>query len=402
MKVAAILGLLLVPLTLCKVIPSSAPVLNSDANSTYYSQTDSQLFTINDVALFLRKVRTIANEVFPTYETTKDYWPSNFDELVELADTQITKNYGDITMISSNPLQDVINGIFGTVNQVTGGINNVTGLVPKNITLSPGIVIVNPNSTIASDIIVDIKNNADKLISTVTKGNVTSLNSVVSSITQKAGSFVDELTGGVISSKAVNQSVTLLGNSIMDVAAGKKDIVDVLTDFLNLSSSVIGANNPLGKFIQNVAVYLSNNPDGVLANFIKIATFINALIMTLTKIAESLVSGLLQLIVNLIGYILQSLLNLFLGGIFGTHRLQEMTAEEVLPLQDLLDSMMRAQSGTTQKSTYIQIIVDILSKVIQKLFAMDPFVLSVLTDPSEVNIRRLILEIAKVLTDSNK
>lgn len=350
----------------------------------------------------MRKVRTIANEVLPTYETTKDYWPSNFDELVELADTQITKNYGDITMMSSNPLQDVINGIFGTVNQVTGGINNVTGLVPKNITLSPGIVIINPNSTIASDIIVDIKKNADKLISTVTKGNVTSLNSVVSSITQKAGSFVDELTGGVISSKAVNQSVTLLGNSIMDVAAGKKDIVDVLTDFLNLSSSVIGANNPLGKFIQNVAIYLSNNPDGVLANFIKIATFINALIMTLTKIAEGLVSGLLQLIVNLIGYILQSLLNLFLGGIFGTHRLQEMTAEEVLPLQDLLDSMMRAQSGTTQKSTYIQIIVDILSKVIQKLFVMDPFVLSVLTDPSEANIRRLILEVAKVLTDSNK
>jgi hypothetical protein len=88
----------------------------------------------------------------------------------------------------------------------------------------------------------------------------------------------------------------------------------------------------------------------------------------------------------------------FFGGVFGLGRLQTMTAEEAEIVKAHFLTAVRAQ-GSPVSISYTEALVDIFDKVVQKMFVTDPNVLHVLTDPSEKNIRRLILTTAKVLTD---
>jgi hypothetical protein len=77
-----------------------------------------------------------------------------------------------------------------------------------------------------------------------------------------------------------------------------------------------------------------------------------------------------------------------------------MSSEEALALEEHFINSIRAQ-GATVTTTYTRLLVDVLNRIVQKLFTMDPYVLSMLTDPSEANIRRFIIEFAKVITDHN-
>lgn len=320
--------------------------------------------------------------------------------------TTVTRTNTTTTTSSGNPLGDlfggIANGVGGLVNGVGGLVGNVTNGVTGtlgNITNGVGGALGNITNGVGGALgnltHVIAGNGTNPLVSI---GN--GLGGLIGSITNTTGNILGGLTNGIIDNDVLKGIAGFAGTALGGLLNGTLSVGDIISKGIDQINQFVGGTNPLGKFIQSLAVYLSNNQDGFIANFIKISTFINAIVNTVMAIAKAVVGNvsdgiqkaIFQAVTGIIGKI-------FGGGLFALQRLQTMGSDEFMELQGVFIDAVRAQSPVG--ASYIQQIFTIVGEVVKKVFATDPGFLSFLTDPSEENLRKAFTTIYRVVTAHN-
>ncbi|KAL9555073.1 hypothetical protein MBANPS3_002526 [Mucor bainieri] len=318
----------------------------------------------------------------------------------------VTRPNTTTTTNSGNPLGDlfggIANGVGGLVNGVGGLVGNVTNGVTGtlgNITNGVGGALGNITNGVGGalgNLTHIIAGNGTNPLVSIGNG----LGGLIGSITNTTGNILGGLTNGIVDNDVLKGIAGFAGTALGGLISGTLSVGDVIAKAIDQINQFTGGTNPLGKFIQSLAVYLSNNQDGFIANFIKISTFINAVINTVMAIVKAVLGNvtdgiqkaIFQAVTGIIGKI-------FGGGLFALQRLQTMGSDEFMELQTVFIDAVRAQSPVG--ASYIQQIFQIVGEVVKKIFVTDPAFLSFLTDPSEDNLRKAFTTIYRVVTAHN-
>lgn len=405
-----------------------------------------------EVSTFFRYAQHVADDALYNYQGKENIknWPNSVEELIKLMDKKLAGDRVELTAVSTNPFQDLVNNVGGAINGVSSAIsntvNNITNPAPKNNTFSivGGISSIGGNATKTNntfgnpigDVLGGVTSGLGGLVGNLTNGlgsavgnltngvgtavgglgnvvggvtnglgnivhdvagNATSgINNIVTSLTNTTGNLLENLTGGIISHNFLNDTLGFLGGSIAGILDGKVDLASVLKQGLDKLLTFTGANNPLGKFIQSIAQYLSEKPDSLLANAIKVFTFINSVTDTVNKIFGNVVKNGTQDIQNFVQGIISKLL---FGGSFGLHFIQTMTPAEANALQEHFLNAVRAE-GSPVAVAYTETMVDILNKLVQRMSIANPNAFSVIYNPSDENIRNFVVTAAKAVSDN--
>lgn len=334
------------------------------------------------------------------------------------ATNTITRTNGTNTS-GNNPLGDffggVANGVGGLVGNVTNGVGGLVGNVTNgvgglvgNVTNGVGGLVGNVTNGVGSalgNITTGVGGVLGNLTHIVT-GNGTNplldlsngIGGLIGSISDTAGNVLGSLTNGLINNDVLKTISSFAGTAIGGLINGSLSIGDIITNAIDQINKFTGGDNPLGNFIKTVATYLSNNQDSFASNLINLANFINTVIKTTINAAAAVLGnvsgGLADTVFSAVTGIIGKV---FGGGLFSLHRLQNMSSEEVMTLQNIFVDAVRAQSPAG--ASYIQQIFDIVGEVVKKVLISDPTFLSFLTNPSEDNLRKAFSTVYKVVTE---
>lgn len=316
---------------------------------------------------------------------------------------------GTVTLNGTDPISDILNGVGGTVNSILGNVGNLVGQVTgggktangNNINGLGGLLGDIANNTGA--LLGEIANSTGGLLSGVANGTGAILGGVangtggiLNGVANDVGGLLNGLTNGLISPDVINEALALVGNILSGVLSGNLGVDSAINQIIGSISQATGADNPLGKFLQNLANYLSNNQDGIIANVIKLSTFINAVSGAIGALISNSIGNVSANISKSISDVISGVIARVLGGGL-IHRTQDITAEDMMAFKNVfLDSMLAVNPNS---AAYAQQLYDILYQKVQKIIATDPFVLMFLANPTEENIRRAANAVAKVITE---
>ncbi|CEP15264.1 hypothetical protein [Parasitella parasitica] len=300
---------------------------------------------------------------------------------------------GDLFGNIANGVGGVVNGVGGLVGNVTSGVTNGVGGLVGNVT--GGI------SGALGNITTGVGGALGNLTHVITDNGLSNgLGGLIGSITNTTGNILGGLTNGIVNNDVLKSITSFAGTALGGLLNGSLSIGDIISNAIEQINKFAGGDNPLGKFIQSLAVYLSHNQDGLVANLIKTSTFINAVSNTVVSIAKAIVGNVTDGIKTAIFKAVSGIVGkIFGGGLFGLHRLQTMSSEEVETLQNIFVDAVRAQSPAG--ASYIQQIFDIVGEVVKKMFVADPNFLSFLTNPSEENLRKAFTTFYRTVTEHN-
>ncbi|CAO0792999.1 unnamed protein product [Mucor circinelloides] len=322
-----------------------------------------------------------------------------------VTNTTVTRTNGTSTS-TGNPLGDLFGGIANGVGGIVNGVGGIVGNVTTGVTGTLGNITSGVGSALGN-----ITNGVGGALGNITHaitGNGTNplvdigngLGGLIGSITNTTGNILGGLTNGIIDNDVLKGLASFTGTALGGLINGTLSVGEIVSKAIDAINQFTGGTNPLGKFIQSLAVYLSNNQDGFIANFIKISSFINAVVNTVMALAKAVLGNvtdgiqkaIFQAVTGIIGKI-------FGGGLFALQRLQTMDSEEFMALQNVFIDAVRAQSPAG--ASYIQQIFDIVGEVVRKVFIVDPTFLSFLTNPSEENLRKAFTTVYRVVTANN-
>lgn len=327
--------------------------------------------------IFLEKARLATDKAIhdETIRLEMEDGPTSFYELL----TKIfeVEPKGDFEAAQLNPLQGVINGAADIFNQFTGGINTfLNGKGKPSDSKPPSPQVPDSNKSHSGPPALPIDGLLDGLVF----------------VTNDTGKALSDLTGGIIDAETLNSGLDLLGKTVDDFVNGKVDLSGAVNRFVNYFTKVFGAENPLGKFIQNLATYLSNNQDGILANAIKFGTFINAAVVTIFAIIFNTIS-------NIVGGFTKSVYNFFstvVNSLIGNFIRRLQTGGDFSDMSDVLMETYSAQGF--EPTSIAQQFMDLINAAVKKILAADPYILANFLNPTPENIKKVIDTVTKVLT----
>lgn len=352
-------------------------------------------------ASLIEKIRLGANKAImdETNRLQMEDGPTNLSELLDkIFSTEAINKAQTHAAAQFNPIQDLINGVGNVFNGISGGVSDI---------INGGVSLINGENKPAPGGNPVAGGNPIVVVGGTTGGNggnkpTTSptggLFQQLAFVTNDTGHVLSEITGGILNADVLNQAFSLAGSTIEEFLAGKISLGEGINRVYDFFAKLYGAENPLGKFIQSLATYLSNNQDGIFANIIKFGTFINAAVVTTVAIiinaASNIVSGIGGGAIQLVS----GIINTIFGGFF--HRSQSVAQSDFAQFQSALyDTVFtQAAQGTLDKTSYAQQIVDIITTAIKKVLVADPFIYTILSKPDEANIKKAIDAIVTVFT----
>lgn len=332
--------------------------------------------------IFLEKARLATNKAIhdETIRLQMEDGPTTFYELLDkIFSTEAISASQSFEAAAFNPIQDVINGAADVFNQFTSGVTTFlnNGKTKPSDPKPPTLIVPDRNKSYSEQPAVPIDGFFESL----------------AFATNGTGQFLSDLTGGIIDAEVLNSGLDLIGKTVDDFLNGRVDLGGAINRIIGFFTQVFGAENPLGKFIQNLATYLSNNQDGILANIIKFATFINAAVVTIAAIIFNTISNIVGGITKSIYNFFSTVVNNLLGGFF--HRLQ--MGEN---FDDFGSSFMDIYAAQGIDPTSLaQQFINLANAAVKKILAADPFILSAFLNPNQENITKVFNTIVKVLSD---
>lgn len=327
--------------------------------------------------IFLEKARLATDKAIhdESIRLEMEDGPTSFYELL----TKIfeVEPKGDFEAAQFNPIQGVINGAADVFNQFTSGITTFlnNGRTKPSDPRPPPTMIPDRNKSYSDQPATPIDGFFESL----------------AFVTNDTGKVLSDLTGGIIDAEILNSGLDLVGKTVDDFVNGRIDLNGAVNRFVAFFTKVFGAENPLGKFIQNLATYLSNNQDGILANIIKFGTFINAAVVTIFAIIFNTISNVVGGITKSVYNFFSTIVNNFIGGFF--RRLQ--TGGD---FSEMGDALMEAYSAQAfEPSSLAQQFMNLINAAIKKILAADPYILANFLNPTPENIKKVFDTVMKVL-----
>ncbi|CAO3606720.1 unnamed protein product [Mucor fragilis] len=307
----------------------------------------------------------------------------------------ITNGIGGLVNGVGGLVGNVTNGVTGTLGNITNGVGGALGNITNGVGGALGNITHGVGGALG-DLTHIISGNGTNPLLTIGNG----LGGLIGNITNTAGNVLGGLTNGIIDNDVLKGIAGFAGTALGGLINGSLSVGDIISKGIDQINQITGGTNPLGKFIQSLAVYLSHNQDGFIANFIKISSFISAVFNTVMAIAKAVLGNVSDGIKNAIFQAVTGIIGkIFGGGLFALQRLQTMGSDEFAVLQGVFIDAVRAQSPVG--ASYIQQIFQIVGEVVKKVFVSDPAFLSFLTDPSEDNLRKAFTTIYRVVTAHN-
>ena len=235
--------------------------------------------------MFLDNTRKAVNNAIEAEALRSDMEnpPTNVQELLQQIFVPELQA-GDFRAAGDNPISNLIDGVgnfFGDLGNTVQAV--ITNGVGNDKTPSVG-------SNILSDF---------------------------NAITDDAGKFLGNVTGGIVNTDVVNSALNIVASTADAFVQGRVDLPYVIDQVAALANKFVGSENPLGTFVQNISNYLSNNQDGIIANIIKLGTFINAAIVTIAAIffnsASNVVGAASKSVYNIFSGVVNNILGAFTG-----------------------------------------------------------------------------------------